>query len=222
MPNKLGKIKAPPKTTAPAGGGDPPAPADTSLPDPTSVAKWMLAGMLLLALAVALIWNHFGHAGAPFMPAKDETANFALFAGFYAAAQVVRGLCCPRLGSGALLLGRPSRLRRPDGRGGRAGSVVARSNAEDRDDLSLVCLRVDDVGTRPAAEPAGRFVVTNVNAGMVLAVAVLDPDLIALLEPLRSLVHRGQHRRAGRRPTPVAERGAAPPRRPSYGQTTIK
>ncbi|HKB51331.1 MAG TPA: hypothetical protein VKC63_07870 [Solirubrobacterales bacterium] len=92
MPNKLGKIKAPPKTTAPAGGGDPPAPADTSLPDPTSVAKWMLAGMLLLALAVALIWNHFGHAGAPFMPAKDETANFALFAGFYAAAQVIERL----------------------------------------------------------------------------------------------------------------------------------
>lgn len=92
MPNKHGKIKASPKTTAPAGGGDPPAPADTSLPDPTSVAKWVLAGMLLLALAVALIWNRFGHAGAPFVPAEDEAANFALFAGFYAAAQVIERL----------------------------------------------------------------------------------------------------------------------------------
>lgn len=92
MPNKLGKITALPKTTTPAGGADPPAPADTSLPDPTSVAKWALACMLLLALAVALFWNHFGHTGAPFTPAKVEAANFALFAGFYAAAQVIERL----------------------------------------------------------------------------------------------------------------------------------
>jgi hypothetical protein len=92
MANELGMIKAPPKTTAPAGGGEPPAPSDTSLPDPTKVAKRVLAGMLLLALAVAWIWNHFGHTGTPFMPAEDEAANFALFAGFYAAAQVIERL----------------------------------------------------------------------------------------------------------------------------------
>lgn len=92
MFNELGKIIAPPATTAPTGGGDPPAGADTSLPDPTRVAKWALAGMLLVALAVALIWNQVGHAGAPFTPSENETANFALFAGFYAAAQVIERL----------------------------------------------------------------------------------------------------------------------------------
>lgn len=92
MDNVLGKIMALPKTTAPAAGGDPPAPADTSLPDPTRFAKLALAGMLLAALIVALIWNGIGHAGAPFVPAQDEAANFALFAGFYAAAQVIERL----------------------------------------------------------------------------------------------------------------------------------
>lgn len=92
MPNALGKITAPPKTTAPPGGGDPPAGSDTSLPDPTKFGKWALAGMLLVALAVAVIWNCFGHTGAPFAPADDEAANFALFAGFYAAAQVIERL----------------------------------------------------------------------------------------------------------------------------------
>jgi len=92
MVNEHGTIKAPPKTTAPPGGGDPPAPADTSLPDPTKYAKWALRGLLLTALGVALIWNGLGHAGAPFLPAEDEAANFALFAGFYAAAQVIERL----------------------------------------------------------------------------------------------------------------------------------
>jgi len=92
MANKLGKIKAPPKTTTPPGGSEPPAGADTSLPDPTSIAKWALGGMLLVALAVALIWNHFGETGTPFMPSQDKAANFALFAGFYAAAQVIERL----------------------------------------------------------------------------------------------------------------------------------
>lgn len=92
MPNALGKIVAPPKTTAPPGGGDPPAGSDTSLPDPTKFGKWALASMLLVALAVALIWNHFGNTGTPFAPSDDEAANFALFAGFYAAAQVIERL----------------------------------------------------------------------------------------------------------------------------------
>jgi hypothetical protein len=92
MTNALGKIMALPKTTAPATGGEPLAPADTSLPDPTKFAKLALAGMLLAALIVALIWNGIGNAGAPFTPAQDEAANFALFAGFYAAAQVIERL----------------------------------------------------------------------------------------------------------------------------------
>jgi hypothetical protein len=92
MANVLGKIKAPPKTTAPEAGKEPPAPADTSLPDPTRYAKWALFWLLLAALAVALIWNGLFHAAAPFMPAKDEAANFALFAGFYVAAQVIERL----------------------------------------------------------------------------------------------------------------------------------
>jgi hypothetical protein len=101
MPNVLGKIKATPKTTAPAGGGGPvgpgggegpAAPADTSLPDPTQYAKWTLLGLLLVALVVALVWNGIGHVGTPFTPAEDESANFALFAGFYAAAQVIERL----------------------------------------------------------------------------------------------------------------------------------
>jgi hypothetical protein len=92
MANKLGKITAPPATTAPAGGGEPSAKSDSSLPDPTRAAKWVLFGMFLLAAAVAWIWNHCGNVGAPFKPATDEAANFAFFAGFYAAAQVIERL----------------------------------------------------------------------------------------------------------------------------------
>lgn len=88
----LGKIKAPPATTAPSEGGEPPTGSDTSLPDPTNVARWVLFGLMLIALAVAWVWNHCGHVDAPFMPAEDEAANFALFAGFYAAAQVIERL----------------------------------------------------------------------------------------------------------------------------------
>jgi hypothetical protein len=92
MANEHGKITAPPKTTAPVAGGDPPTTADTSLPDPTKFAKWALAAMFVLALAVAWIWNHFGNIGTPFAPAESSEANFALFAGFYAAAQVIERL----------------------------------------------------------------------------------------------------------------------------------
>lgn len=111
MDNEHGKIKAAPKVTAPApaapaageeppakpGGGGPPgegpaAPADSSLPDPTRYAKWALLGLLAAALAVALVWNGWGETGTPFEPAESETANFALFAGFYVAAQVIERL----------------------------------------------------------------------------------------------------------------------------------
>jgi hypothetical protein len=92
MDNELGKIKTPPKTTAPQGGGDPPAGADKSLPDPTKFAKWALGALFVAALIVAWGWNHFGNVGTPFVPAKESEANFALFAGFYAAAQVIERL----------------------------------------------------------------------------------------------------------------------------------
>jgi len=113
MSNKHGKVKATPMVTArapavpsgteePEGGraeeasekpGEGPAvPADTSLPDPTRYAKLALTGLLLAALAVALVWNGVGHVATPFAPAKSETANFALFAGFYVAAQLIERL----------------------------------------------------------------------------------------------------------------------------------
>ena len=68
--------------------------------------------------------------------------------------------------------------------------LVARGDAEDRDDLGLVGLGVDDVGAGAAAEPAGGLVVADEDAGVVLAVAVLDPDLVALLESVLDLVRR--------------------------------
>ncbi len=75
----------------------------------------------------------------------------------------------------------------------RAELLVARGDAEDRDDLGVVGLGVDDVGAGAAAEPAGGFVVADEDAGVVLAVAVLDPDLVALLEAVLDLVcHRAQ------------------------------
>jgi hypothetical protein len=108
MQNALGKITATPPTaatptTTPAtpaatpGGAAPTAggaatPTDTSLPDPTKVAKWALVAMLLVAAAVAVIWNNVFHAGVPFDPAKEGAANFALFAGFYVAAQIIERL----------------------------------------------------------------------------------------------------------------------------------
>ena len=55
---------------------------------------------------------------------------------------------------------------------------------EDRDDLGLVRLWVDDVGARAAAKPRGVLVLAHVDAGVVPAVRVLDPDLLALGERL--------------------------------------
>src|ERR1700761_2237399 len=40
----------------------------------------------------------------------------------------------------------------------------------------------DDIGARPAAEPAGGFVHADEDAGVAVAVGVLDPDLVTLLE----------------------------------------
>src|SRR5665811_2266434 len=60
--------------------------------------------------------------------------------------------------------------------------LVARGDAEGGDDLGLVGLGVGDVGARAAAEPAGGFVVADEDSRVMAAVAVLDPDLVALLE----------------------------------------
>src|SRR5215213_7786989 len=72
--------------------------------------------------------------------------------------------------------------------------LVARGDAEDGDDLGLMRLGVGDVGAGAAAEPAGGFVVADEDAGMALAVAVLDPDLVPLAEPVldRVVAHRPQ------------------------------
>src|SRR5829696_8878164 len=72
------------------------------------------------------------------------------------------------------------------------GLLVARGDPEDRDDLGLMGLGVGDVGAGAAAEPAGGFVVADEDARVALAVAVLDPDFVPLLEPVldRVVAHR--------------------------------
>jgi hypothetical protein len=81
-----GKIAAAPPGGA-GGAGD-----DKSLPDPTGAAKWTLVGLLLASVALAALLNHAGWTTHAFKPAQDATANFALFAGFYVAAQVIERL----------------------------------------------------------------------------------------------------------------------------------
>lgn len=84
MANKMGKITA--SAQAEAGSGD------TSLPDPSSTARWFLFGCLVAAFAVAVITDIAGWVTRPFEPSKAEVANFALFAGFYVAAQLIERL----------------------------------------------------------------------------------------------------------------------------------
>jgi hypothetical protein len=86
MANKTGKITAT-EPTEPGSGGE-----DQSLPDPTSTARWFLAGCIVVALVAAFVANAAGWATKSFEPSADETANFALFAGFYVAAQVIERL----------------------------------------------------------------------------------------------------------------------------------
>jgi hypothetical protein len=74
------------------GGGGQSANADTSLPDPTRAAKVTLAAMLGLAVVLAVLLNAFGWTSRAFTPAKEGVADFALFAGFYVAAQVIERL----------------------------------------------------------------------------------------------------------------------------------
>jgi hypothetical protein len=86
MEAKASKIAA-----APPGGANG-AGADKTLPDPTVEAKWALVGLLLAGLVLSILLNAVGWTTRAFQPAQDATANFALFAGFYVAAQVIERL----------------------------------------------------------------------------------------------------------------------------------
>jgi hypothetical protein len=55
---------------------------------------------------------------------------------------------------------------------------------------------VDHVGAGAAAEPAGTLVIADEDSRVVLAVTVLDPDLVALLEPVRCSLIACRIRRA--------------------------
>jgi hypothetical protein len=85
MKASAGKIAATPAGAGGAGG-------DESLPDPTGAAKLTLGLLLVLALGLAILCNAAGWATHAFQPAQDATANFALFTGFYVAAQIIERL----------------------------------------------------------------------------------------------------------------------------------
>jgi hypothetical protein len=95
MRNQLGRIRSTaPSRSNDSGAGDRvlPEQPDTSLPDPTKFARWTLFVLLLVSLALAVALNFFGVTAEEFEPSKVATANFALFAGFYVAAQVIERL----------------------------------------------------------------------------------------------------------------------------------
>ncbi len=89
MAAKPGKLKAGPteRASGQAGTGE-----DKSLPDPTGMAKGWLLGLLLAAVVISILLNALGWTTKPFQPADTATANFALFTGFYIAAQVIERL----------------------------------------------------------------------------------------------------------------------------------
>jgi hypothetical protein len=89
VPNQQGTLIA---TTPAAAPGAAAAGADSSLPDASSVARLWLAIWLVVAVAIVLVWNGIGSTQSPFDPSENETANFALFAGFYVGAQVIERL----------------------------------------------------------------------------------------------------------------------------------
>ena len=85
LQQKTGKIKATDPTDEPGG-------KDNSLPDPTHKATLWLAIFVLLAALLAIVLNEAGWTNQPFTPSADAAATFALFAGFYVAAQVIERL----------------------------------------------------------------------------------------------------------------------------------
>jgi hypothetical protein len=92
-PATKGKLVAlkPKGGDAPGGGGGS-GNADKSLPDPTTAAKVTLVVLLACAVVLAILLNAFGLTSRAFVPAKEGVADFALFAGFYVAAQVIERL----------------------------------------------------------------------------------------------------------------------------------
>jgi hypothetical protein len=69
-----------------------PGKGDNTLPDPTNTAKWCAFGLVVAALLLALVLNWLGATpakGQVLDASTETTANFALFAGFYVAAQVL-------------------------------------------------------------------------------------------------------------------------------------
>lgn len=86
------EAKKPGKVTAtPPGEGN----TDKTLPDPTNTAKRWLLGLALASVVAAWLLNLLGATpakGQVFDPSNKEVANFALFAGFYIAAQVLAGV----------------------------------------------------------------------------------------------------------------------------------
>jgi hypothetical protein len=93
MANEPGKIVAtPPVEPAATGAAVATKAADTTLPDPTLYAKIALFVLLLVAIGLALAINGFEWTTKEFKPSDASTANFALFAGFYVAAQVTERL----------------------------------------------------------------------------------------------------------------------------------
>lgn len=85
LQEKTGKIKSTDPTEDPGG-------KDNSLPDPTNKATLWLAILVLLAGLLAIGLNEFEWTNQPFTPSATATATFALFAGFYVAAQVIERL----------------------------------------------------------------------------------------------------------------------------------
>jgi hypothetical protein len=86
------KTKKPGKVTATKSTPDN---SDQTLPDPTNWAKWGLSVLAVLAIVLALVLNWLKVTppeGQVFNPSANHEANFALFAGFYIAAQVIAGV----------------------------------------------------------------------------------------------------------------------------------
>src|SRR5689334_15969368 len=74
-----------------AAGAGAAAQGDKSLPDASPQARVALLVLLVLAVVVAIVMNSIGLANKAWSPPKGDF-NFALFAGFYAGAQIIERL----------------------------------------------------------------------------------------------------------------------------------
>jgi hypothetical protein len=66
--------------------------AATPSEDPSPGASWTALVLILASLGLAAISSSAGWWHVPFVPSMTKTANFALFAGFYVAAQAIERL----------------------------------------------------------------------------------------------------------------------------------